>query len=75
MSCEDIVEARGKRAAKEAAKDAAAVKQGRGRKRKSPLAEVVKAKKGNKVRRSEVEVAQDEMAAGGLGDYCSVPQL
>jgi len=75
MSYEDIVEARGKRAAKEAAKDAAAVKQGRGRKRKSPPVEAAKAKKGNKVRRSEVEVAQDEMAVGGLGDYCSVLQL
>lgn len=68
MSYEDIEEARAKRAAKEAA----AASKKRGRKRKgSALAAGVRAKK---ARRSEVEVAEDEIAAGGMGNYCSVFQ-
>ena len=38
------------------------------RKRKSPAPAGVKAKK---ARKSEMEVAEDEIAAGGMGDYCS----
>ena len=73
MSYKDIEEARGKRAAKEAAKEAAAALGKRGRKRKSPkLATGAKAKK---ARRSEVEVAEDKIAAAGLGDHCSVLQF
>jgi hypothetical protein len=76
ISYEDIVEARGKRAEKEAAKvaakEAAAGKGKLGRKRKSPAPVEAKAKK---ARRSEAEVAEDEIAAGGMGNYCSVLQL
>jgi hypothetical protein len=75
MSYEDIEEARGKRAAKEAAKEAAAAsdKRGRGRKRESstPAAGV----KTKRTRKSEVEAAEDEIAAAGLGDRCSVLQF
>ena len=69
MSYEDIVEAQGKRAAKEAAKETAAASGKRGRKRKSPTPVGTKVKK---ARRSEAEVAEDEIAAGGMEDYCSV---
>ena len=64
MSYEDIVEAQAKRDAKEAV----AVKGKRGRKRKCsvPRADA------KKTRRSEVEVAEDEIEALGLGNYCSV---
>jgi hypothetical protein len=72
MSYEDIVEAQGKRAVKEAAKEAAGATGKRGRKRKSPAPVAAKAKK---ARRSEVEVAEDEIEAGGMGNYCSVLQL
>jgi len=72
MSYEDIIEAQAKRAAKEAAKEAAAVNRKGGRKRKSPAPAGAKAKK---ARRSEAEVAEDEIAAGGMGDYCSVLQV
>ena len=67
MSYEDIEEERANRAAKEAA----AASKKRGRKRKSAAPAGVKAKK---ARGSEVEVAEDEIAAGGMGSYCSVPQ-
>lgn len=72
MSYEDIVEAQGKRAAKEAAKEAAEATGKRGRKRRS-LASV--AAKTKKARRGEVGVAKDEIGAGGMGNYCSVLQL
>ncbi|KAF2190317.1 hypothetical protein K469DRAFT_760038, partial [Zopfia rhizophila CBS 207.26] len=62
MSYEDIKGERANRAAKEAA----AVSKKRGRKlRGSTLA------KAKKARRSEVEVAEDEIAAGGMGNYYS----
>jgi hypothetical protein len=64
---EDVVIEREKRAAKQA--DAAAKK--RGRKRKSPA--TVKAKP-KKARRSEIEVAEDEIVAEGMNEYCSVFQ-
>ena len=41
-------------------------------KRKSPAPAGAKAKK---ARRSEAEVAEDEIAVGGMGDYCSVLQV
>jgi hypothetical protein len=72
MSYEDIEEARGKRAMKEAAKEVAATsgKRSRSRKRKSSVpAAGVKTKR---IRKSEMEAAEDEIAAAGLGDYCSV---
>jgi hypothetical protein len=72
MSYEDIEDARGERAAKKAAKEAAAVKGVCGWKRKIPAPEAAKAKK---ARRSEAEVAEDEIAASGMGNYCSVLQL
>lgn len=68
MSYEDIVEAQIKRDAKEAA----AVKAKRGPNRKSSAPVVVQAKM---ARKSEVEVAEDEIEALGLGNYCSVLQL
>jgi hypothetical protein len=68
MSYEDIEEERAKRAAKEAA----AASKKRGRKRETPAPAGAKAKK---ARRSEVEAAEDEIAAGRMGDYCSVLQL
>ncbi len=72
MSYEDIVDARAKRAAKEAAKGTVAVKGVRGGKRKTAAApEAAKAKKA----RSEVEVAENEIAASGMENYCSVLQL
>ena len=75
MSYEDIEAARGKRAAKEAAKEAAAAsgKRGRGRKPKSPTPSA-----GPKVKRtriSEVEAAEDEIATLGFGSHCSVLQF
>lgn len=69
MSYEDIEDARAKRSARQ---QATGGKAKRGRKRKSPTPEAGKAKK---ARRSEVEVAEDEIAAGGMGDYCSVLQV
>lgn len=68
LNYEDVEEARAKRAAK---KDATSGKGKRGRKRKSPAPEAGKAKKA----RSEVEVAEDEIAAAGLGNHCSIIQL
>lgn len=59
--------ARRKRADKEAA-----AASGKRRKRKSPAPAGGKAKK---ARMSEVEVAEDEITAAGLGDHCSVLQL
>jgi hypothetical protein len=68
MSYEDIVAAQTKRAVKQAA----VVKGKPGRKRKSPARVSAQAKR---ARRSELEVAKDEIEAEGLGDYCSVLQL
>jgi hypothetical protein len=68
MSYENLKEAREKRAAKEAA----AGSEGHSRKRKSLAAAEAKVKR---VRRSEVEVAEDEIAAACLGDHCSVLQF
>ncbi|XTI93263.1 hypothetical protein V2W45_1347754 [Cenococcum geophilum] len=72
MSYEDIIEAQAKRAAKEAAKEAAVVKGRRGRKRKSPAPAGAKTKK---AWRSEAEVAEDEIAAAGMENHCSVLQF
>jgi sRNA-binding protein len=71
MSYEDIKEAREKRAAKEAAK--ASGKRGRSRPRKSALPAA--GPKVIRTQRSEAEVAAEEVAALGLGDYCSVLQF
>jgi hypothetical protein len=69
MSFEDIEEARQKRAAKEAAKEAVIPgKRGRKRKGPTPAAEG----KAKRARKGEVEVAEDEIAAAGLEKYCSV---
>jgi hypothetical protein len=68
MSYEDIEEARAKRAEKT---QAAASKGRRGRKRKSTVPVAAKSKK----IRSELEVAEDEIAAEGMEDYCSVLQF
>ena len=59
MSYEDLEEARAKRDAKEAATSIGK----RGRKRKSPPAQGAVARKSKKGRRSELEVAEDEIAA------------
>ncbi|KAJ8096508.1 hypothetical protein POJ06DRAFT_287402 [Lipomyces tetrasporus] len=64
MSYEDIVEAQAKRAAKEAAKDAAAVKGKRGRKRESPAPAGAKAQRRMRLSQEGWEI-----------DYCSVLQL
>ena len=69
MSYEDIEDARAKRAAKE---EATAGKGKRRRKRKSSAPEAGKAKK---ARRSEVEVAEDEIAALGMENHCSALQF
>lgn len=71
ISYEDIEEARRKRAAKDAAK--ASGKRGRGRPRKSSVSAA--GSKPSRTRRSEAEVAEDEVVASGLGDYCSVLQF
>lgn len=68
MSYEDIVKAKEELAAKEAA--AATGKRGRKRKSTTPAGTMAKM-----ARRSEVEVAEDEIAAGRMGNYCSVLQL
>ena len=69
MSYKNIENARAKRAAKE---DTTAGKGTRGRKRKSltPMTGNVK-----RARRSEAEVAKDEIAAAGMENHCSVLQL
>jgi hypothetical protein len=72
MSYEDIKEAQAKRAAKEAVKDSSAAKGRRGRKRKYPTPAVAKTKK---ARKSEVEIAEGEIAATGMEGYCSVMQF
>jgi hypothetical protein len=64
MSYEDIIEAQAKRDAK----DATVVKGKRGWKRKSSVL-VAPAKR---ARKSELEVAREEIKAGGLENYCSV---
>ena len=69
ISYKDIKEARRNRAAKEAAKETTAASRKRGRKHKSPTPAKAKAKK---ARRSEAEVAEDEIAAVKMGDYYSV---
>jgi hypothetical protein len=68
MSYEDIVEAQAKRGAKEAS----VVKGKPGRKRKSSAPMAAQAKR---TRRSEVEVAEQEIEAEGMGNYCSVLQF
>jgi hypothetical protein len=68
MSYEDIVEAQAKREAKEAA----VVKGKRGRKRKCSEPVVARA---TRTRKSEIEVAKDEIEALGLGNHCSVLQF
>ena len=68
MSYEDIQEARAKRAEKE---QATAGKGNRGRKRKNTVLVAAKSKRA----RSEVEIAEDEIAAGGMEYYCSVLQF
>jgi hypothetical protein len=68
MSYEDIIEAQAKRDAKEAS-----VTKGKlGRKRKSdaPVAAQVK-----RTQKSELEVAEQEIKAEGMRDYCSILQL
>jgi hypothetical protein len=72
MSYEDIFAASFAARFACASTEAAAVDRKCGRKRKSPAPAGVKAKK---ARRSEAEVAEDEIAAGGMGDYCSVLQV
>ena len=71
MSFEDLEEARAKRAAR----DAETSKGKRGRKRKGLPAQETGARKTQKARRSELEVAEDEIAAAGMKDHCSVLQL
>ena len=68
MSCEDIVKAQAKRNVKEAA----VVKGKRCRKRKSSESLVSRAKR---TRKSEIEVAKDEIEALEFGNHCSVLQL
>ena len=68
MSYEDIVEAQAKRDAKEAV----LVKGKRGRKRKASAPEVVQAKR---TRKSELEVAEEEIEALEFRNHCSVLQL
>jgi hypothetical protein len=68
MSYDDIVEAQAKRDAK----DAAVVKGKRGPKRKSSAPMLAEAKR---TRKSEVEVAEDEIKAMGLENHCSVLQF
>jgi hypothetical protein len=65
ISYKDIEKAQVNRAAKEAVQDGAAVKGKHCRKRKSS--------EGQKARRSEVEIAEDEIAVGGKGDEVSRP--
>jgi tryptophanyl-tRNA synthetase len=65
MSYGDIVKAQAKRDAKEAA----AQERKRGAKRKCGQSKQVVAKR---IRKSEVEAAQDEIEAMGLGDYCTI---
>jgi hypothetical protein len=69
MSYGDIEEARAKRAAKE---QATASKGKSGRKCKNPVAPGTVTKR---ARRSELEVAEDEIAAAGMEEHCSVLQL
>ena len=65
MSYEDIIQAKLKRDVK----DTPVVKGKPGRKRKSSAPVAVQAKR---KRRSELEIAEQEIQAEGLGDYCSV---
>jgi hypothetical protein len=58
------------RTLKEFAKDSATAKGAR--KRRIPAPKVAKAKR---LRKSEVEVAEDEIIAGGMEEYCSVLQF
>lgn len=72
ISYKDIEVARSKRAVRDAAKDSAVAKGKPGRKHKgtmSALPEVEKARK------SEVEIVEDEIVAGGIEDYCSILQF
>ena len=69
MKYEDIEIERQRRAEKVA--ETAAKKKG-GRKRKGPVAARARAKRAKK---TELEVAEDEIAAEGMADYCSVFQI
>jgi hypothetical protein len=65
MSYDDIIDAQAKRDAKEAR-----VQEGkRGAKRRGPHPKQVPVKR---TRKSEVEVAEGEIEAMGLGNYCTV---
>jgi hypothetical protein len=68
MSYSDIVEAQ----AKQDAKEAAAQEQKRGAKRKCGQPKQVPVQR---IRKSEVEVAEDEIEAMGPGEYCTVLAL
>jgi hypothetical protein len=63
MSFGDIVAARSKRIARDAAKDSSVAKEKPGRKRKDTLPAT---------RKSEIEVAANEIAVGGMKEYCSL---
>lgn len=69
MSYDDIVEAQAKCDAKDAAVLEGKRGEKRGAKRKSCASAKTPAKR---ARKSEVEVAEDEIEMMGLGDYCSV---
>jgi hypothetical protein len=72
MSFEDLAEARAKRAAK----NEASKSKGKGvRKRKCPETQATDARKTKTARKSELEVAEDEIVAAGMKDHCSVLQL
>lgn len=68
ISYEDIVEAQAKRDAKEAA----VVKGKRSRKHKASAPKVPQAKR---TRKSEMEIAEEEIEALEFGNHCSVLQL
>jgi len=68
MSYEDIVEAQAKRDAKETVP----VKGKRGPKRKSSAPVVAEAKR---PRKSELEIAEEEIGVLELGNYCSILQF
>lgn len=73
MSYEDIKVAQAKRAARDANKGTMVIKGKRGRKRKEPSLSIIGRPK--KARKNEMEMAQDEIAAAGMEDYCSVIQF
>jgi len=71
MSYGDLAEAREKRTAKEAS----ASKRKGGRKRKCSLTQGTGARTTKKARRSEIEVAEEEIVAAGMENHCSVLRL